>query len=223
MKYKCIIFDCDGVLVDSEVIHIAEELRYLAEIGLKYEYEEYLSRFVGLSVPDFDTELSQDCLIKTGEKLPLCFRDQLNARVWPRIENELKAIKDVALLANQFSGKVAVASSSPLDLLRRKLSITNLVDLFSSHIYSADHVSNGKPAPDLFLYASEILDVKPNECVVIEDSVNGIKASVAAGMTPIGFIGGGHASEDLKLRLFDAGAKFVTYSHAEIAEYLRKT
>ena len=155
-KIAAIIFDCDGVLVDSEVIHIAEELQYLAEIGLRYEYEDYLSKFVGLSVPDFDTALTQDCLIKTGEKLPVDFRDQLNGRVWTRLESELKAIKCVEYLVTQFLGKVAVASSSPLDLLRRKLSITNLLALFEPHVYSADHVSNGKPAPDLFLYLSLI-------------------------------------------------------------------
>lgn len=219
-KIDALIFDCDGVIVDSETIHIAVELELLSEIGLTYDYEIYLSRFVGLSIPDYYAALNTDYYSKYGKKFPSSFADELYSKVWPKIERDLKSIIGIAPLASQFEGKVAVASSSPIDRLHQKLSIANLLDIFSPHIYSADHVTKGKPAPDLFLYAADALNVNPRNCAVIEDSVNGIKASCSAGMTAIGFVGGGHADLGLELRLKNAGAIFVTESHAKIASFL---
>jgi beta-phosphoglucomutase-like phosphatase (HAD superfamily) len=158
---EAIIFDCDGVLVDSEVIHIAAELELLGQLGLVYEHETYLTRFVGLSNADFYVELKSDYARRTSHEFPSNFGSQLDQIVWPRIEVELEPIDGVADLVHAFGGKVAVASSSPYHKLLKKLEITGLQSLFAPHIYSADHVRAGKPAPDLFLHSAAQLGVDP--------------------------------------------------------------
>lgn len=217
---EAIIFDSDGVLVDSEVIHIAVERELLAEIGLTYDHETYLSRFVGLSNPDFYLELASDYEVRVGKSFPVNFGSRLQKCVWPRIEAELSPIHGVQELVEAFGGKVAVGSSAPYDRLTKKLNLTGLASLFSPHVYSADHVQNGKPAPDLFLLAASQMGVLPEPCAVIEDSVTGIKAALAANMTPIGFVGGGHADAGLASRLEANGAVVVVSSHAQIIDLL---
>lgn len=211
-----VIFDSDGVLVDSETIHIAVERELLAEIGLKYDDEVYLTRFVGLSMPDYYASLADDYFAATGGKFPNEFSVQLHKRVWPRMEAELQPIQGVKGLVSKFEGPVAVASSAPFERLKRKLTIANLFETFDPHIYSVDHVQNGKPSPDLFLYAAEKLGIAPERCMVIEDSVNGILAARKANMLAIGFVGGGHADNGLRTRLTEAGANTVFDNHTEI-------
>ena len=218
--YDALIFDSDGVLVDSEVIHIAVEQELLADIGLTYDPETYLSRFVGLSNSDFYSALASDYVARVGGSFPTDFVSRLEKRIWPRIESELQPIDGVAPLVEAVGGKVAVGSSAPFEKLTRKLEMTGLHPLFSPHIYSVDHVQNGKPAPDLFLHAASQIGVQPDRCVVIEDSVNGIKAARAANMTPIGFVGGGHADAGLGERLKANGAAFIVSSHLEIINLL---
>jgi HAD superfamily hydrolase (TIGR01509 family) len=217
---KAIIFDCDGVLVDSEVIHVAAELELLAQLGLVYEHEAYLTRFVGLSNADFCAELGSDYAKIVGDQFPKDFGTQLERIVWPRIEAELEAIDGVADLVHSFGGKVAVGSSSPYEKLLKKLEITGLQPMFAPHIYSADHVKAGKPAPDLFLHSAAQLDTDPSRCLVIEDSVHGVKAARAAGMTPIGFVGGGHSDSGLEHRLLANGAEVVVSHHSQIQALL---
>lgn len=214
--FDAIIFDSDGVLVDSEIIHVAVERELLSELGLNYDHETYLSRFVGLSNANFYSELKMDYARHSDREFPTDFGSMLFERTWPRIEAELLPIGGVAELVGKFPGKVAVGSSAPYDRLCRKLTIANLASLFSPHIYSADHVNKGKPEPDLFLYAAEQLGVSPRGCLVIEDSMNGVLAASAAGMVPIGFVGGSHADVGLGQRLLDHGAVMIASSHSEI-------
>lgn len=215
-----IIFDCDGVLVDSEVIHIAVELELLADLGLVYDREKYLTRFVGLSYSDFHAQVMADYSVEIGDEFPSNFGSQLDQIVWPRIETELQAIEGVADLVQAFDGKVAVGSSSPYPKLVRKLEITGLKSLFVPHIYSSDHVKVGKPAPDLFLHSAAQLAVDPSLCFVIEDSVHGVSAAKAAGMTPIGFVGGSHGDPGLEERLLASGAGIVVSHHSQIQALL---
>jgi HAD superfamily hydrolase (TIGR01509 family) len=217
---EAIIFDCDGVLVDSEVIHIDAELEMLAELGLTYGREAYLNRFVGLSNADFHAELRSDFQNQFGREFPADFSSRLHQRVWPRIEAELQAIEGVVALVQSFKGQVAVGSSSPYDMLTMKLRITGLQGLFSPHIYSSEHVKAGKPAPDLFLYTARQIGAHPARCMVIEDSVHGIVAARAAGMIPIGFVGGGHSDRGLEERLSKSGAEVVVSHHAQIQALL---
>ena len=219
-ELEAIIFDCDGVLVDSEIIHIAAERELLAELGLAYEQDAYLTRFVGLSNADFHAELRLDHARLIGGEFPSDFGSRLGEIVWPRIEAELTAIEGVAELVHFFAGAVAVGSSSPYDKLLKKLDLTGLHSLFAPHIYSADHVNAGKPAPDLFLHCATQLRVDPRRCLVVEDSVNGVRAARAAGMIPVGFVGGGHCDCELEGRLLANGAKLVVSHHSQIKSLL---
>ena len=214
-----LIFDCDGVLVDSETISIATEREMLSGWGLDYPFEIFVSRFVGLHNRDFHAALAADA-IERGRPLPPDFADQLQARIWQRFETDLRAIEGVLDISAAFSGAQAVASSSEAPKLVRKLRLTGLYDTFAPHIYSSDLVTNEKPAPDLFLHAAEQISARPDKCVVLEDSVNGVTAARAAGMTAWGFTGGGHADAGLGDRLRAAGAQDVFASHAEISAAL---
>ena len=218
-----IIFDNDGVLVDSETIHVAVERELLAEIGLDYDYETYMSRFVGLNNHDFHTALARDYAETHARRFPADFKARLKARAWPRIEDELMPIDGVADLVSAFNGAVAVASSATPHRLNRKLELTGLRELFSPHVYSADQVAQGKPSPDLFLFAAAQLEVSPARCMVVEDSVNGIIAARAANMLSIGFIGGGHADARHSDRLLEAGAHGCVAGHDEILFWVSKT
>lgn len=211
--FGAIIFDNDGVLVDSEAIHIEVERALLAEIGLEYDHATYLSRFVGLSNPDFYAELTSDFESRIGGAFPESFADTLQDRIWPRIMAELLPLSGVPALVEAFDGKTAVASSAPVERLEKKLKIAGLFRLFDPHIYSAEMVQKGKPAPDIFLQAASQICVEPKRCVVIEDSVNGVRAAVAAGMTAIGFTGGGHCDAGLARRLKANGATAIVSSH----------
>ncbi|MCA8899867.1 MAG: HAD family hydrolase [Hyphomonas sp.] len=217
--FEALIFDCDGVLVDSEVIAIQCERELLAEWGLVYDFETFVSRFVGLHNRDFHIALAADAEA-AGISLPKGFGPQLHANNWKRYETELRAIAGVMDVVNTFPGLRAVASSSEADKLIRKLELTGLHEAFAPHVYSSDLVTNGKPAPDLFLLAAERIGARPETCLVIEDSVNGVKAARAAGMTAWGFTGGGHADAGLSGRLAEAGAHAVFPSHPAIAAAL---
>jgi len=108
------------------------------------------------------------------------------------MEAELTALPNSKELVDKFGGPVAVASSMPLIAIHRKLALVDLTDVFGSHVYSPEQVEQGKPAPDLFILAAQRLGLEPDRCLVIEDSVNGVRAGVAAGMTVFGFVGGSH-------------------------------
>lgn len=216
---EAIIFDNDGVLVDSEAIHIDVERKLLAELGLEYDARSYIERFVGLSNADFYAELSKDYELLCSGSFPDDFSQQLKARVWPRIEAELRPIPGIVELVRKFGGPVAVASSAILPRLNRKLQITGLYELFAPHVYSSDHVGRGKPEPDLFIHAAQKLGVPPYRCMVIEDSLNGIIAGRRANMLTVGFVGGSHLDANHRDKLKEAGANVIAESHDEIAAY----
>jgi HAD superfamily hydrolase (TIGR01509 family) len=217
--FEAVIFDCDGVLVDSEVLAVEVELASLAEVGLTYEEEEFKARFMGMSTPAFFDALDADHFARLGRNLPDGFRDLCSARyraAWHRLTEVPGAREAVA----KVSHLKAVASSSSEDALDRKLRLTDLWEPFAPHIYSADHVTHAKPAPDLFLYAAAALKVAPEKCLVFEDSGNGVRAARAAGMTVWGFMGGGHMSDAAGTRLLAAGADRLVRDWAEASRML---
>ena len=204
--FDAVIFDCDGVLVDSEVLALEVELGALQEIGLSYEEEDFKARFMGMSTPAFYDALEADHHARLGSGLPAGFRELCNGRYrdsWHRLTEVPGARAAIAGLAQP----KAVASSSGSDALTRKLKLTDLWSHFAPHIYSSDHVAHAKPAPDLFLHAAEALRVAPERCLVFEDSGNGVRAGRAAGMTVWAFMGGGHMNEATGARLMAAGAE----------------
>lgn len=218
---RALIFDCDGVLIDSERIYVDVERSMLAEIGLDYPLSEYQNRFVGLSNADFRTELAADHAARGLGAFPDDFWRRHYAESWRRFAAELQPLAGAAdFLAGDASPR-AVASSSTVAELARKLAHVGLDRHFGDHVYSAELVDRGKPAPDLFLHAAARLGVAAADCVVVEDSVNGVRAGVAAGMTVWGFTGGGHADPGLAERLIAAGAAKAFRRYAEIGAHWR--
>ena len=215
-----ILFDCDGVLVDSEILAVDVEMAMLAECGLNYELAEFKLRFMGMSDAAFYAELDADSLARTGRKLPAGFQANCTARLYDAVEQRLVEVEGTGLFLSTLKHPKAVASSSTSEKLAIKLRKAGLFDLFAPHIYSADHVKNAKPAPDLFLHAAAALGVHSSECVVIEDSVNGIRAARAAGMRAWGFTGGSHIDEQGRERLSAAGAETIVANWREVSDLL---
>lgn len=212
-----IIFDCDGVLVNSEEIVMRVERALLAEVGLAFETADFIARFTGLSFDDYFAALDAERRARTGDGMPRGMYERMKTDSHAAVERELAAIPGIADLVDAIALPIAVASSSVPSSLTMKLRRIGLLERFAPHIYSTKLVANGKPAPDVFLYAAEKLAVAPQACVVIEDSANGILGAVAAGMTAWGFTGGGHGDAGLGERLSAAGAADVFDSHAAIA------
>jgi len=206
---RAVIFDCDGVLIDSEVIAVEVETALLAEHGLHYEIPEFVARFMGMSDKAFYAALSEDSQSRLGRALPADFKARVDAGKRVLNEQKLAAIVGIEAAVARLSLLKAVASSSEIHHLDYKLRKTGLWDLFAPHIYSADHVTHAKPAPDLFLHAANALGVDPSGCLVIEDSVNGVKAALAANMRVWGFAGGGHIDDSGRARLTAAGAERI--------------
>lgn len=184
-----VIFDCDGVLVDSERISVAVEARVLSELGWPHTEEDVVRRFVGRSSADQLAELTEHL----GADLTAVFDERTTREIHAAFETELCAVPGVdRLVARLHAAGVptCVASSGTHARMARTLGLTGLHEHFTGRIYSATEVAHGKPAPDLFLHAAGAMGVAPAECVVVEDSVYGVQAAVAAGMAAYGFAGG---------------------------------
>ncbi len=195
------------MLVDSEIIAVEAETLLLAEHGLTYDSAEFVARFMGMSDKAFYAALAEDSHARLGRGLPDDFRARIDARKHALNEEKLAAIANIHDAVAALALPKAVASSSTDERLSYKLHKTGLWDLFAPHIYSADRVEHAKPAPDLFLHAASALGIAPEHCLVIEDSVNGVRAARAAGMRVWGFLGGGHMDEAAGARLTEAGAE----------------
>jgi HAD superfamily hydrolase (TIGR01509 family) len=200
-----VIFDCNGVLVDSEPIASAVLADALRHAGVPITVNTVARQFHGRRNADIFAAVEK----ATKRRLPLGFADHVTAETLRRFRDELCAVPHAAYALSWLRGPKAVASSSSIDRIRASLEVTNLLRFFESRLFSASDVAAGKPAPDLFLQAAASMEVDPAECIVIEDSVAGVVAAGAAGMTPIGFIGGSHASGELARDLSAAGAHTV--------------
>ena len=183
---RLVIFDCDGVLVDSEPISVRHDVELLAELGVPMSEAEVIERFVGRS-PEVMVAAIEDRL---GHPLPEDWFDQARRRLRDAWAAELAPVDGIREALEQITGPVCVASSSGHDSLRYKLELTGLYERFAGRIFSAAEVTNGKPAPDLFLYAAERMDFPPADCVVVEDSRHGVAAARAAGMDVLAYAGG---------------------------------
>ena len=219
-KFEAIIFDCDGVLVNSEEILQGVELALLGEHGLDYDLEEYSRRFLGVSNKTFFAELNKDSMNKLGIPLPEDFIDRIGTAARATFESDLIAFDGVHELVQKWQGALAVASSSSAENLALKLRITRLSSIFDPHVYSADEVAAGKPDPAIYLHAAQQLSISPKHCVAIEDSINGIVSARAAGMGAIGFTEGRHCLPHHGDLLLRAGADAIASSMQELAELL---
>jgi HAD superfamily hydrolase (TIGR01509 family) len=200
-----VIFDCNGVLVDSEPLATAIVSQEFMRAGILLTPEIVARYFTGRRPADMFAEVE----IAAGRKLPPDFALTVASTTLRRFRAELRATKHAAYALSWLRGPKCVASSSPLDRIRVSLECTDLIRFFEPNLFSAAEVRNGKPAPDLFLHAASRMRVHPRECIVVEDSAVGVAGGVAAGMTVIGFIGGGHAGTQLGNHLRKAGARAV--------------
>ncbi|HVC56762.1 MAG TPA: HAD family hydrolase [Stellaceae bacterium] len=205
MPFGLVIFDCDGVLVDSEPIVNRAHAATLAACGCPIDERELLERFCGVSDKDMLAVIERDA----GRLLPADYADRVSAIVARDYRRSLRAIDGVAAVLAAISMPVCVASSGVMAQIRRGLDATGLAPYFADNLFSASMVARGKPAPDLFLYAANRMSVAPPRCVVVEDSVPGVAAALAAGMTAIGFTGGSHCRPGHDLRLAAQGAAAV--------------
>lgn len=209
-----IIFDCDGVLVESEAIIVTAELDLLDAAGLKLERTAYMRKFMGTPYETWKERVSAAILAATGTgPAPGLFERMLSV-VEERLRSELVAVDGARVAIEAIDAKVCVASSSSPTALEWKLHHTGLMDLFDPHFFSSALVANGKPAPDLFLLAAQRMSAEPSECIVVEDSSNGVIAANRAGMKAVGFVGGGHCTPEHGQALLDDGADLLVSSYA---------
>jgi HAD superfamily hydrolase (TIGR01509 family) len=205
IKPDLIIFDCDGVLVDSEVLSCRCLSEVLAGYGISLGLDEALNLFLGRS-----STAVFDHYRALGRSIPAQFYNDLRIRVRAAFLAALCPIDGVRSVLEGLQVPYCVASSSDLDRVSFSLSLTGLAPHFGSRFYTAQMVKRGKPAPDLFLYAAERMRANPRRTLVIEDSISGVTAAKTAGMTAWGFVGGSHyQSRDGKSILCGAGADRV--------------
>lgn len=184
-----VIFDCDGVLVDSEPIQNRIFARMLRDIGLTLSDEEHARAFVGRSIADCLEIVEQ----RLGRALPADFEARLQAQTFSAFERELRLVPGVEQALDNIAAPVCVASSGSLTKMRKTLELTGLLPRFENRMFSAPQVPRGKPYPDLFLYAAREMGVASPNCAVIEDSVAGVEAGMAAGMYVFGYARKGSA------------------------------
>src|SRR5712664_979200 len=200
-----IIFDCDGVLVDSEILSCRCLADGLAACGIDVSMDQVLDLFLGRSI-----SAVLEHYAGLGQVIPEQFPAELTAKLREAFLSGLCPIEGVSSVLEGLQTPHCVASSSDVDRVSFSLALTGLAAHFDGRLYTSQMVERGKPAPDLFLYAAERMQADPRRTLVIEDSVSGIEAGKAAGMTVWGFVGGSHyRSRDGKAILREAGADRV--------------
>jgi len=201
-----VIFDCDGVLVDSEMIANQVAADLLTELGHPTTRDQSRQRYIGISTASLIKRVNEE----PGPLLPDNFETLFHDRMIDALSAELKAIPGIEAALEGLSFSICVASSGTPDKIRNSLRVTKLADHFQGDIFSATQVANGKPAPDLFLFAAKSMGFEAHDCLVIEDSIAGIAAAKSAGMQTYGFVGGSHAqSPDYAEGLRQAGADLI--------------
>ena len=214
MSPELIIFDCDGVLVDSETVACRVSAECLSEAGFAITTDEVMARYVGVSLQS----MLADVETRHERRLPEQFAALLRARMVDAFADSLQPIAGIEALLRALPGRRCVASGNAA--LRKTLAVAGLLHHFDPHIFDATQVARGKPAPDLFLFAAAQMDVAPAACLVIEDSVFGVQAGVAAGMPVIGFTGAGHCGDGHAERLSAEGAFTVCEDMEAVARIL---
>jgi HAD superfamily hydrolase (TIGR01509 family) len=205
MSAALVIFDCDGVLIDSETITCRVQAERLAAHGFAVTTEDVIRRFTGMR----DREMYAILEREHGSALPDDYDAATKELIAEAYRRELRALLGVAAALDAIALPVCVASSSNPKKLRFGLELTGLYLRFAPHLFSAAEVGRGKPAPDLFLFAAARMGKLPGDCLVIEDSVAGVQAARAAGMAVYGFCGGGHCRDGHGDRLREQGAALV--------------
>ena len=205
--FDLVIFDCDGVLVDSERLAIRVEAEIVTNLGWSLTESDIIERFVGRSASYMHHEIERHLNRRIDWDV------EFEARYREVFEAELLPVSGVFDALSEITVPTCVASSGSHDRIRFTLGKTGLLDRFCGRIFSVDDVENGKPAPDIFLHAAMKMGASPDRCAVVEDSVSGVRAGMAAGMAVFGFSGGVTSAEALSIGesiVFDDMAKLPT-------------
>jgi HAD superfamily hydrolase (TIGR01509 family) len=200
-RFDLVIFDCDGVLIDSERLAIRTESQILTELGWPLTEDEVVELFVGRSSVYMQSVIEE----KLGR--PVDWKVQFERRVQEVCERELLPVEGVIAVLDELTVPSCVASSSSHRMLDFKLGLTGLAERFAGRVFSADDVAHGKPDPAVFLFAATSMGASPTRCAVIEDSVSGVEAGLAAGMSVFAFSGSVTSAEQLArdgVTLFDS-------------------
>jgi HAD superfamily hydrolase (TIGR01509 family) len=211
-----VIFDCDGVLIDSEVIFG----RVFGECLIAANFPTTIAEAMLLGIGKNRLTLTAAVEARFGRSLPDGFFEAMRARVDVAFERELQPMPGIEELLGVLPAPRCVASNSHLERVRQALSLTGLLPFFDPHIFSASQIARGKPAPDLFQFAARRLAAPPRECLVVEDSTTGVEAAIAAGMPVVGFSGGGHCPVDHADQLIAAGCSRVFARMPDLAAFL---
>ncbi len=215
---RLIIFDFDGVLADSEILSNTVIAEILTELGVPTTTEDSLRLYMGKRFHEVIDSVQE----AVGHPLPADFPDSYQHRTLNRFRQDLRLIEGARAYIEEFIHiPRCIASSSSPDRLKVCLEILNLTEFFEPFVYSASEVARGKPYPDIYLLAAERMKTDPRDCIVVEDSVGGVQAGVAAGMTVIGLLAGSHISDGYASRLTGAGAHYVARTFSEVREITR--
>ncbi len=179
-----VVFDCDGVLVDSERLAVRTEAAILDDLGWSLTESEIVDRFVGRSALHMQHEIERQL------RRRIDWESEFEVRYRQVFERELVAVEGIVDALDQIATPVCVASSGSHEKIRFSLGLTGLLSRFTGRIFSVEDVEHGKPDPDIFLYAARHMDTEPERCAVVEDSVSGVNAGLAAGMRVFAFAGG---------------------------------
>ncbi|MBB3935039.1 HAD family hydrolase [Aureimonas phyllosphaerae] len=207
MPLSLVLFDCDGVLVDSEIISAKVDSKMLKEVGYEISPSEIAERFAGLT-QDRIAELLQE---EAGIRLPEDYNDRQRQALDERLAAEVEAIAGVHEMLDRIDLPRAICSNSSGERLKMMLERVKLWDRFRPYVFPAREVGTKKtkPAPDVYLYGCREFDAKPAETIVLEDSVHGVAAAAAAGCRVVGFVGASHTYPGHADSLTDAGAETV--------------
>ncbi|MEM7189504.1 MAG: HAD family phosphatase [Pseudomonadota bacterium] len=215
MNAELVVFDCDGVLADSEMLYARIEIARIHEFGWQITAEDHRQLFTGLPSAEIFRAVSNH----TGKPVPPDFFDRLHADFSQALET-LSPVPGAVETVLGLSVPRAVASNSSASGLARKLAACGLTGAFGDLVISMDQVAAAKPAPDIYLLAAERACTPPAQAIAVEDSANGIRAARAAGMHVIGFTGGGHHGPDSAMQLLAAGAHETVASMPDLAMLL---
>lgn len=204
-KAKAVIFDCDGVLIDSEILVCRLAAEEMTRFGYEITTQEVIRRFAGRPEGEMKEEIMRDW----GRPVPENYSELINARTVEAYGTELQIMPGMKEALDKITLPVCVASSSYPSKLRLGLETVGLYDRFAPNIISGTSVARGKPEPDVFVFAAGWMKQSPHDCIVVEDSVAGVRAAVRAGMRVFGFTGGSHCEPEHEARLREAGAMLL--------------
>jgi HAD superfamily hydrolase (TIGR01509 family) len=219
VRDRWLIFDFDGVIADSEVLANQELAEIVSELGVSTTLEDSYRLFMGKRFPEVIAAIEK----AIGRKLPDAFPAEYQSRTLARFRKELRPVRGARAYIEAFAHLPrCIASSSSPDRLALSLDVLHLTHVFGGNVFSASQVARGKPHPDIFLHAATAMHASPERCIVLEDSVSGVRAGVAAGMTVIGVLAGSHIQEGHHDDLRAAGAHHVAFTFAD-AEKITRT